>query len=63
MVFNLLKRRIRGHDSVVLVLHLLSVGERIVEIFQYLVRLEILLLVINDSLEPSIFAYLLNLID
>ena len=60
MGFDFSCRVVGGHFGEVSISHLLPVGKRVVEVIQDLVRLEVLLLVIDHSLETSHFGYLLK---
>ena len=60
MSFDFSGRVIGGHFGEVSISHLLPVGKGVVEVIQDLVRLEVLLLVIDHSLETGHFGYLLK---
>jgi len=58
----LFHRGVDGHQSLVLVHNLLPVAKRVVEVLQDFIGLKVLLLIVDDSLEASLFTHSLNFI-
>jgi len=58
----LFHRGVDGHQSLVLVHYLFPVAKRVVEVLQDFIGLKVLLLIVDDSLEASLFTHSLNFI-